>query len=153
MGVQKPGFLRKYWITALNLLKNPVSLVGVWRGGQKPGFYPNTWLQHAKTAKNPVSSIGVRGGQKPGFYPNTWLQHAKTAKNPVSSIGVRKSWMNLATKSSNKFLLNWWVTVLKFYFANQFLTPKLLKVWLPKEHLYLPVIPSTQKCLPDRTWI
>ncbi|MEG3926054.1 MULTISPECIES: hypothetical protein [unclassified Microcoleus] len=37
------------------MLKNPVSLVGVWRGGQKPGFYENTWLQQAKTAKNPVS--------------------------------------------------------------------------------------------------
>lgn len=77
MGVQKPGFLGKYCIPAFNLVKNPVSLVGVWRGGQKPGFYENTWLQHAKTAKN-----------------------------PVSAIEVRKSWINLATKSSNKFLLD-----------------------------------------------
>jgi hypothetical protein len=48
----------------------------------------NIWDSHA-------------GSQKPNFYKNTWLQHAKTAKTPFSAIGVRKSWINLATKSSN----------------------------------------------------
>jgi hypothetical protein len=42
MGLQKPGFLRKYFVTTTNLVKNPVSLVEM-RPGLKyssPSYLP-----------------------------------------------------------------------------------------------------------------
>ncbi|TAG95807.1 MAG: hypothetical protein EAZ18_06725 [Oscillatoriales cyanobacterium] len=57
--VSETGFLREYWLIALNLRKNPVSWALGVVNQSETGFLREYWLIALNLRKNPVSWMGV----------------------------------------------------------------------------------------------